>query len=225
MSCCPPGSWPELASSYKAEGEVSKLDGIEIYSIGSGSPKCIIWNYDIFGFNSGRSRQLCDLFSKQGYYVIMPDYYRGTFADPAVETPENLGAFIKKNTNWTVLESDAKKVLAHAKSNGAKVFGAIGTCWGSYPTVKMCAWEEFKCGVSMHPSHSPIMAYFLQEDEKALYSDIKSPQLFMPAGADGPETKIGGLAQEIMGDKFKSIEFPEMAHGWTTRGGKLLSLF
>ena len=30
-----------------------------------------------------------------------------------------------------------------------------------------------------------------------------------------------GLAEDILGNKLTIIEFPEMIHGWTIRGGKL----
>ena len=53
--------------------------GIRIYEVGTGK-KCIIYNHDIFGWtkeDSGRTRQLCDLFASKGYYVVLPDYYHG----------------------------------------------------------------------------------------------------------------------------------------------------
>ena len=34
---------------------MEKVDTLELYVVGSG-PKCIVWNYDIFGFDSGRTR-------------------------------------------------------------------------------------------------------------------------------------------------------------------------
>ena len=55
------------------------MKGIRIYEVGTGK-KCIIYNHDIFGWtkeDSGRTRQLCDLFASKGYYVVLPDYYHG----------------------------------------------------------------------------------------------------------------------------------------------------
>ena len=46
-----------------------KVGDLDIYSIGQG-PKCIIWNYDIFGFDSGRSRQMCDLVADAGIKIL-----------------------------------------------------------------------------------------------------------------------------------------------------------
>ena len=71
MACCPPGAWGELKpdADYKNKGAVEKLDGgLEVYVTGKAeSDKCVIWNYDIFGFNGGRTRQLCDILGEQGW--------------------------------------------------------------------------------------------------------------------------------------------------------------
>jgi len=37
--------------------------------------------------------------------------------------------------------------MNHAKNQGAESFGAVGTCWGSYPVVKMSGAGLIKCGV------------------------------------------------------------------------------
>ena len=36
-----------------------------IYRVGNGS-RCVIWNYDIFGFNGGRTREISDLIASKG---------------------------------------------------------------------------------------------------------------------------------------------------------------
>jgi len=85
MSCCPPGSWGELkpTESYVNKGVVETLEGgLEVYRVGKGE-RCIIWNYDIYGFDAGMSRQMADHMAEKGFLVIMPDYYRGTFYDVA----------------------------------------------------------------------------------------------------------------------------------------------
>ena len=42
--------------------------------------------------------------------------------------------------------------------------------------------------------------------------------MFMPAGSDEANVKIGGLGKKVLGDGLEIIEFPDMAHGWTVRG-------
>ena len=64
-------------------------------------------------------------------------------------------------------------VLPYAEDHGCKTFGAIGTCWGSYMVVRLAADPKMKAGVSMHPSHSPIMATHLGEDEEEILNEIQ----------------------------------------------------
>ena len=69
MACCPPGSWGELKpdADYENKGAVEKLSGLDIYVTGKmEGGRCVIWNYDIFGFDGGRTRQLCDILGEQG---------------------------------------------------------------------------------------------------------------------------------------------------------------
>jgi len=218
MACCPPGAWGELKpdADYKNKGTVEKLDGIDIYVTGkTESAKCVIWNYDIFGFNGGRTRQLCDILGEQGFMVILPDYYKGDFV---VTKDDTLVDFLKKHTKWENLKADADKVIKFAKGKGAKVFGPVGTCWGTYPVLKLSAYPEFMAGVGMHPSHSPISG-LVGDDETKLLEGVKSAQiLFMPASDDHENVRSGGLAEKILGDKLKIVLFEDMKHGWTTKG-------
>jgi len=215
-SSMPSSSLPALDNKdYVEKGEVVDLGGIDVYVIGNGT-KCIIWNYDIFGFDSGRSRQLCDIFAGEGFTVIMPDYYRGTFQDPS---EPGTAQFIKAQTDWTKLQVDwEEKIRPYAvESKGAKTFGAIGTCWGSYMTIRLSMYPEVVAGVSMHPSHSPIMAR-LGEDEEEILRSVVAKQLMMPSRTDSPNVRPGGLSEQILGENLEILEFPHMNHGWTTRG-------
>jgi len=216
---CPPGSWPQLDVNYTSKGSVISVDGLDIYTVGRGS-KCIIWNHDSYGFDSGRSRQFCDLFAAEGYFVIMPDYFRGEQKPPfdATNMAES-NAFLTKMTQWEgALKDDLLlRIMPYARKKGAKTFGTIGTCWGSYAVVKMSAWEEIKCGISMHPSHSGLLK-LAQEDETEMLKAIKSPQLFMLEGDDFFGFFSRDLTEDILQQEATVIDFPEMKHGWTTRG-------
>lgn len=222
MSCCPSGSWGALvetpADAYTPKGTITSCGDLDIYHVGEAKDgKCIIWNYDIFGLLGGRTRMFCDIAAAEGYLVVLPDFYRERkFHDPA--TPGTM-EFLKDRTQWSSLRVDfEEKVLKFAKEKGATSFGAIGTCWGSYMVVRQSAYPELKAGVSMHPSHTPIANNILGEVEKELLEAIKCPQLFMPAGNDPINVKAGGVGEEVLGDKLTIVEFPDMVHGWTTRG-------
>jgi len=215
MACCPEGALGKLGTDgYVDKGVVEKVDDLDLYVVGSGS-KCILWNYDIFGFNSGRTRQTADLFAEAGYLVIMPDFYRGSWKDP---TSPDVVQFLKDQTQWDKLKADLENiVLPFAKKKGATEFGAVGTCWGSYMVLRECAYDGFKAGASWHPSHSPISG-LLGEDEKQILASVKCAQLFMPANGDAPATFPGGLGEEVLGDNLQIVEFNDMKHGWTVRG-------
>ena len=71
MSCCPSGSWGALIETapeaYQAQGKVERRGDIDLYVVGSAEGgKCVIWNYDIFGFNGGRTKMLCDIIAQNG---------------------------------------------------------------------------------------------------------------------------------------------------------------
>jgi hypothetical protein len=70
VGCCPPTAWGPLKpdSAYEPRGAVDKAAGggpLDVYRVGQGD-RCVIWNYDVFGFNSGRTKQLCDQLADKG---------------------------------------------------------------------------------------------------------------------------------------------------------------
>jgi len=85
-----------------------------------------------------------------GFLVILPDWYRGKIYES--DSMDKLVAFVKEETKWDDMRKIwEEKIKPFANANGAQVFGAIGTCWGTYPVLKLNALEEFKVGVHMHP--------------------------------------------------------------------------
>merc|ERR1719347_1195364 len=118
MACCPKDALGKLGTEgYQDKGIVEKVDDLDIYFVGN-APKCIIWNYDIFGFNSGRTRQTADLFAEAGYMVIIPDFYRGTWKSP-FPFDESVFKFAKEQTDWNKLQADLDTVLTVARGRGA----------------------------------------------------------------------------------------------------------
>ena len=69
-----------------------------MYTFLGNSTKCVIWNYDIFGFDSGRTRQMADFIAAHGYLVVIPDYYRGKFDD--LSDPTKTVQFLKDQSQW-----------------------------------------------------------------------------------------------------------------------------
>lgn len=78
--CCPEGSVPSLvaAAHYDQKGHTDMLGDLPVYIVGpSPSLTAVIVSYDIYGFNGGRIRNICDEFAQSGHLVILPDYFRG----------------------------------------------------------------------------------------------------------------------------------------------------
>ena len=73
---------PEFENDYEAKGQLIELDAtMQAYKIGSGS-KMVVWSHDIFGLtgeksDNGRTKEWADFLAKNGYNVLVPDWYRG----------------------------------------------------------------------------------------------------------------------------------------------------
>ena len=76
---------------------------------------------------------------------------------------------------------------------------------------------------------------YLNENETEILLEAQAPQFFILVGfciflqpkiyseSDDESTKKGGLGEQVLGDQLKILEFLEMKHGWTTRGGSFFN--
>lgn len=75
MSCCPPNADKYLAPTYDTVGEQVKLaSGFELYRSGSAAEtkKAVLIIPDVWGWNSGRTRNIADMFAEAGYLAVVP---------------------------------------------------------------------------------------------------------------------------------------------------------
>lgn len=216
--CCPIGSEPALAADYTPKGNEENVDGLTCYVTGSGD-KAIIVYYDVFGFNGGRIRLICDQLAEAGFFVVLPDIYHGD-AWVAGKPMDELMEWLKRFPWETMIKDDTAKVLNFMESKSVKSIGCLGFCAGAWEVFHLCQNEKIKCGASMHPSVH--IGEVFGDNVNELAESVKSPQLLYPAGADSDFYKTGGTVNEILkqkfGDGFVFKEFPEMNHGWVTRG-------
>ena len=86
----------------------------------------IIWNYDVYGFDAGRTREYCDLFAEAGFLVVLPDFFRGdTFPDEIIE----MGEFMCEYTNWEKIKKDIDDVvIPYLRVNGGQYDRIADTC-------------------------------------------------------------------------------------------------
>ena len=216
--CCPPGDLPGLVTDYKPKGTVFDLDGLEVYTNGSG-PNCIIWCYDIYGKDGGHSKELVDLVSSWGYTVYLPDFLKGAWP-PTAPKDEKLMAWLKPYTPEMLRNDILNKVVPYAEKNGAKQFGMVGTCWGAWAIFTVGNSDKFKFGINTHPSvhlgkvHGQVemdLAKALVFPQVILNSDDE-PDNIMPGGelVVELEKKFPG---EIICKHYKNTK-----HGYFSRG-------
>lgn len=223
-SCCPQGAHrgpPYPGYAWNDKGTVDQVGDMAVYRVGT-STRCVIWCHDIYGFEGGRTRELCDKLSEAGYLVLLPDFFRGDWRD--VEDPD-LVDWIASQTDWYGQRQVewVEQLLPYAKSLGALAFAAVGNCWGGYMVMRLSSYGEFKAGVSLHPAITVVAKHILKEDIYELFDEVQCPQLMITAGEDDDNEKLGGLANKVwgvmkFGDKCEFREYPDMRHGWTVRG-------
>lgn len=207
----PEGSWPALLiNDYTPHGKVSLLIDLPIYEVGNGK-KTIIYSYDIHGFSSGRTKQICDFFAKRGYNVIMADYFRGA-------TPDNTNLkFNSKQYTWSSIKSDLEeKVFPYLEQKSINEFVMIGSCFGGWVTLEASRVSQKVIGsVTYHPGTSSIKGLNNLGDE------LHAPLLVLASRHENPIVKKGGLLETQMKKKFSDTDFKtyeDMDHGFVSRG-------
>jgi len=218
-------SWPAepvLENKYEAKGRTLMLDEtMQAYQTGTGS-KMIVWGHGIFGLtgpssDKGRTKEWADYLAENGYNVLVPDWFRGNNMPGGWFGPDT-PAWLAERTNWTNILADWETVIyPFLSKQSPSSIGLIGTCWGSYPVVRLSMLGTVNAGVSMHPSHDRLLET-AGEDQEEVLGLVKSPQLFLLEGDAGDSLKAGGVSGKVLGDKLTVVEFPDMEHGWTTRG-------
>ena len=78
----------------------------------------------------------------------------GTISSSQDPTQPGAKEFLARVSNWTNLEADWRlRLRPYLADRGVTSFGTIGTCWGTYVTVKLSTLPEFSAGVRQ-ASHS-----------------------------------------------------------------------
>jgi dienelactone hydrolase len=75
MSCCPPNAEKYLAATGSNAGQcVTHESGQELYMTGSAaeSKKGVLIIPDVYGWNSGRTRHIADMFAEANYLAVVP---------------------------------------------------------------------------------------------------------------------------------------------------------
>lgn len=101
----------------------------------------------------------------------------------------------------------------------------VGFCFGGWVVGRSLGLGALpiKCGVGVHPSFNTEGLYWGKESDVVANIGSK-PVLLLPAGNDSEKIKAGGehvralAGARGVGEDEVSVEFPDMKHGWVSRG-------
>jgi len=243
-TCCPKGSWGELLpdpndEKYIPMGEEIKLRDGELHtyyvSAANESKKVVYIFTDVWGITS-RIKSIADkLATSLSCTVVVPDILRGETA-ANLKSKSDFFVWIKKYPWEPLIVNDLEACTdflvskdLFSPSAAESTVGCIGFCWGAWVVAKVLnssaispdttKWgKSVSCGVGLHPSTHVENSVFERDEDKML-QEILSPMLLLPAGNDKPNLKKGHPNVTYLESKGgESIEYPEMVHGWVSRG-------
>ena len=199
LSIIPPGD--------DGVGRVETLFDLPCYMVGpsgpeSGGPKkAIVLIYDIFGFAPPNTRHNCDTLAEAGFFVIMPDLFRGSGRrDPAFERP----------TEEAVDTDLYEKVMPFLKAKGYSVVGLVGFCFGGGVAMRAATTGLFQACAGVHASglNSP------QGEE--LVGKALSPIMLLQAGGDPPLGPVFDTVQKMVSLRDQCVlrTYWDQNHGW-----------
>ena len=246
--CCPPNAHPALArdESYELRGHVLQLGpggGLSVYVTGDaprGSPGLLV-AHDIFGPDSGRTKQLCDVLARRlGVLVVLPDFFRGDPFFPEAygnsmyswrSVGESLFDLLircralellfssNKRASWEVVGRDFEDIcIPLLQERGCRKIGVLGFCWGGWFGCHAASNADICCVAAFHPSLEPC--FLVGESSAELCAAVNCPVLMITAGEDSANVKSGGLLSNSIAEKSALLEeqsvfeeFKDMRHG------------
>merc|ERR1712032_813767 len=232
--CCPDGSLPALAESDAGRlltGSTIELEeSVKAYYSApeDASRGGVIVVYDVFGFEGGRIKSVCDTLAAAGFATVMPDI----FGD--ADTIDNhgglaaLGAGEEDVTAWIKSNGPSKFVpimercAEFLKSKRCGKVAGVGLCWGAYPVFKAAELGLVSVGMAAHPSLHVGAFYGEPEVAEFAAKTGKCPMLLAPTQTDSDEQygESGCVTLAVRANGFECVSkrFGDMAHGFTARG-------
>ncbi|WFC98347.1 carboxymethylenebutenolidase [Malassezia yamatoensis] len=153
------------------------------------SSKVLLCIYDIFGFWNTTKQGADMLAESMKVKVVMPDFLRNHpwpidgFPPRDKEEEKRFGDWVDTIGNVGDRVKDVRSVVDELKSNGAKMIGLYGFCWGGKVASQLAQSDSPFAGVAIvHP------AFISPDDAKP----ISVPFAFFPS-KDEPESDVNGF--------------------------------
>lgn len=223
MSCCPDDSEPARASAAHVS-TITKAGQTTIYRAGPATAKVGILAFpDIYGPDSGRSKQDADRLGELGYVVVLVDLTDGDYACDGWD----MVAWKAKYNYEDVLLPCVRDAISYLKTEAqVEKIASYGYCWGAWLGARVSAEEGplVSGHVSFHPSWKAETTLNGPDGIEKLTRRIKVPQLLLSAGNEIDEVKGGGIVQQVLRERedisklSAVVDFPNVKHGWVNRG-------
>lgn len=215
------------------------VQDMPVYVVAPENPKgCVVVLQDIYSArvlhpnsrSGDRLGAICDTLGKT-YSVAMPSIFRDTPFDLGVNGPDDGDyekfdsfaqdggvAWFQKQT-YETKQADVQATVAYLqKKHPGLPIAVVGFCYGVWLLSKSSQDNTFCCGVGCHPATILETAVF-GRDEVAMLQALPMPTKFLWAGNDSDifiKDGAGKKALEATGGGVE--EFPDMLHGWVSRG-------
>uniref|UniRef100_K3WXS2 Dienelactone hydrolase domain-containing protein n=1 Tax=Globisporangium ultimum (strain ATCC 200006 / CBS 805.95 / DAOM BR144) TaxID=431595 RepID=K3WXS2_GLOUD len=226
MSCCPVNSEPPLASADATAGATRTFGHTTFYTAGPPTARAGILAFpDIFGPNSGRSKQDADNLGKLGYAVVLVDLTDGDWFDGA--SRERMPEWTAKYTYEEYLSARIDDAITYLKTvANVEHIASYGYCFGAWVGARLSVLDEpvLRGHVSFHPSWSRENSINGDGAVERLSERIKVPQLLLSASNDPDFVKANGSVHKILSSNAAIaalsdvVDFPDVNHGWVNRG-------
>ena len=213
----PTNSLGAMTTVYTPKGTVSTINDLPIYTVGTSTKNAIIYIYDIYGFNGGRTREICDRLASNGYFVILPDFFRGNFRDK--KNPDGSAAFVMSDWTWEKAEKElTTNVYPYLEARGIAKWSLVGVCWGGYIAFKASTSSKVICAAHFHPA----LGAGAPATPEEIADKVIVPQLVIASSGEPASMQAGGSVETLLKAKpfgtknvFKSYA---QSHGFVSRG-------
>ena len=203
------------------------LGGIDAYEVGNREAgKAILVFPDLWGWDSGRTRGVCDALAKEtGAYVLAPGVVRSWWWMSAGPTGFTMPLF----AFWAYMYAGAsatnpqftQHVEPHLQKLGITKYAVTGFCLGCMNAVNSAAVAKTKPAAAFlfHPSFQAFGRLGSPEMASAL-KDMRAPTLIFASKNDPDVVQEGGEAQKAIREAGVecTVKRVEQAHGWMNRG-------